>query len=78
MVADAFSAFALSGGLPPRSEPQALARLLHGLCEFGPHQAVLLSDGAKAFGHAALHALQAAHVDVGLLILATGISAHIV
>ena len=62
----------------PAASPRPLPRLLHGLGEFGPHQAVLLGDGAKAFGHAALHALQAAHVDVGLLILATGISAHIV
>ena len=42
---------------------------LHGFGKFGPNQAVLLCDGAKALCHAALHALQPAHVDVGLLIL---------
>ena len=44
-------------------------RLLHGLGKLGPNQAVLLGNGAEALRHAALHALQAAHVDVGLLIL---------
>mmetsp|Transcript_64779 Transcript_64779/g.131664 ORF Transcript_64779/g.131664 Transcript_64779/m.131664 type:complete len:409 (+) Transcript_64779:194-1420(+) len=43
--------------------------LLHGLGKLRPNDAVLLSDGPEAFCHAALHTFQAAHVDVGLLIL---------
>mmetsp|Transcript_70254 Transcript_70254/g.86199 ORF Transcript_70254/g.86199 Transcript_70254/m.86199 type:complete len:401 (-) Transcript_70254:53-1255(-) len=43
--------------------------LLHGLCKLGPHNAVLLGNRAEALSHATLHALQAAHVDMGLFIL---------
>mmetsp|Transcript_22564 Transcript_22564/g.36878 ORF Transcript_22564/g.36878 Transcript_22564/m.36878 type:complete len:349 (+) Transcript_22564:168-1214(+) len=43
--------------------------LLHGLGKLGPNDAVLLGDGTEALSHAALHTLQATHVDVGLVIL---------
>merc|ERR1712187_384101 len=41
-------------------------RLLHLLGEVFPDLAILLGNRRKAFLHAALHALQAAHVDVSL------------
>ena len=43
--------------------------LLHGLGKLGPNDAVLLGNRAEALGHAALHTLQAAHVDMGLFVL---------
>mmetsp|Transcript_70252 Transcript_70252/g.86194 ORF Transcript_70252/g.86194 Transcript_70252/m.86194 type:complete len:416 (+) Transcript_70252:181-1428(+) len=43
--------------------------LLHCLGKLGPNKAVLLSNRTKALSHAALHALQATHVDMCLLIL---------
>merc|ERR1719277_1951041 len=41
-------------------------RLLHALSKLRPDHAVLLGKRAEALLHAALHALQPAHVDVGL------------
>ena len=43
--------------------------LLHGLGKLGPNDAVLLGNRAEALGHAALHTLQAAHVDMRLFVL---------
>ena len=43
--------------------------LLHGLGKLGPDDAILLGNGTEALSHAALHALQATHVDVGLVVL---------
>ena len=53
----------------PMGHGMARPRLLHGLGKLGPNDAVLLGDGTEALSHAALHALQATHVNVGLVVL---------
>ena len=53
----------------PMGHGMARPRLLHGLGKLGPNDAVLLGDGTEALSPAALHALQATHVNVGLVVL---------
>mmetsp|Transcript_27613 Transcript_27613/g.33726 ORF Transcript_27613/g.33726 Transcript_27613/m.33726 type:complete len:236 (-) Transcript_27613:568-1275(-) len=42
---------------------------LHGLSKLSPNHSILLGNGPEALRHAAFHALQATHVNMGLLIL---------